>query len=387
MQCLPKESAAENETSTLLLFHSRRSCTARPINGLKQEQEKFVGMIEIDGSQGEGGGQIVRSSLALSAVTGRPIKLTKIRAGRSKPGLLRQHLTALQAAVEICQGKAHGAQIGSTSVTFEPGTIRSGDFEFQVGTAGSTSLVAQTVLPALMSATGPSTLTLDGGTHNPWAPPFDFLQRAFLPQLAKMGPQVSGELDSYGFYPAGGGRVRFTIIPSQKLKSLTLEQPAQKWIPTVTAVVSNIPSSIGKRECDVVRRKSNWPGDCFHVHEVQKPRGPGNVVMIALDSGNVTEVFTGFGKVGTKAEQIGRAVLKEARRYLAANAPVGEYLADQLLLPMGLAAAQGQVSTFRTVPLSMHSKTQIDVLQMFLDIEISIEDQGEAIRVCVAPNQ
>ena len=333
-------------------------------------------MIEIDGSQGEGGGQIIRSSLALAAVTRQPIKLKNIRAGRSKPGLMRQHLTAVRAVTEICEGKVDGDEIGSKDLTFEPGEIRSGEFEYQVGTAGSASLVAQTVLPALMLADSPTTLTLKGGTHNPWAPPFDFLQRTYLPQLAKFGPKVTAELQSYGFYPAGGGGFELRVQPSKELcGGFELLERGGDVTPKVAAIVSAIPKSVGERECDTIRRKANWRSECFHVHEVEDPRGPGNVVMIELEAPSVTEIFVGFGKAGVKAERVARGVYREAKKHIATGAPVGEHLADQLMMPMGLAASQGHSSQFRTSVLSMHSKTHLDVLKIFLPIETDIEEE------------
>ena len=144
-------------------------------------------MINIDGSQGEGGGQILRSSVALATVTRTPISISNIRAGRKKPGLMRQHLTAMRAAAEICDAELDGAELGSCAMVFTPGTIRGGEYSFQVGTAGSTTLVLQPVLPALLIADAASTVTLDGGTHNPFAPPFPFLANAYLPLLNRMG--------------------------------------------------------------------------------------------------------------------------------------------------------------------------------------------------------
>ena len=334
-------------------------------------------MIEIDGSQGEGGGQIIRSSLALSAVTKQPIKLKNIRAGRKKPGLLRQHLTGVRATAEVCHADVVGAELGAQEITFVPQQITPGQFHFQIGTAGSASLVAQTVLPALMMADGPSTVTLEGGTHNQWAPPFDFLQRVFLPQLAKAGPQVTAEIDAYGFYPAGGGRFRLEITPCQQLAGVELIDRDEQPRPRVTAIVAGIPRSVGERECETIRRKTNWQAKYFEVREVNAPSGAGNVVMIELISRDVTEIITGFGKIGVKAEQVARGALRDARAYLDAGVPVGEHLADQLLMPMGLAASQGQPSAFRTTKLSMHSLTHIDILKTFLDIEITVQTEPD----------
>src|SRR5262245_2007058 len=160
--------------------------------------------ITIDGSAGEGGGQILRTALALSLVTARPFRIERIRAGRPKPGLLRQHLTAVQAAAKVGAARISGAEVGSLELTFEPTGLRGGAYDFAVGTAGSATLVLQTLLPALLRAREPSQLTIEGGTHNPYAPPFDFLARTFLPVLRRMGAAIEARLEAPGFYPAGG---------------------------------------------------------------------------------------------------------------------------------------------------------------------------------------
>lgn len=342
-------------------------------------------MIEIDGSQGEGGGQIVRSSLALSAVTNTPLRLFNIRAGRKKSGLLRQHLTAARAAAQVCDGKIEGDEIGASEIQLHPKKINPGDFHFKVGTAGSTTLIAQTVLPPLMLGERTSTVTIEGGTHNPWAPPYDFLDRTFLPLLARMGPSVSATLESHGFYPAGGGKIVLRIDPQQQLKGLSIVQPISDVEPSVTSVVAGIPKSIGDRECETIRRKTNWPPKQFQVSEVQDSISPGNIVLIELDSQQVTEVFSGIGRTGIKAEHVARNTLRDARKYLAEGHPVGPHLADQLMLPMGIAASQGQPSSFRTGRLTQHSRTHIDVLNQFLDIQLSVEENESETLVSFQP--
>ena len=171
-------------------------------------------ILTIDGSYGEGGGQVLRSSLAMSLVTGRPFVIENIRAGRKKPGLMRQHLTAVNAAVEVSHAEAAGAAIDSARLEFRPGQVTAGKYKFSVGTAGSATLVLQTVLPALLLADGESHLTLEGGTHNPFAPPLDFLTKAYLPLVNRMGPKVT--VDPFyrpGFYPAGGGKFTVHVQP------------------------------------------------------------------------------------------------------------------------------------------------------------------------------
>ena len=161
--------------------------------------------IIIDGSEGEGGGQVLRTSLSLSAITGKPVRIENVRGRRKKSGLFRQHLTAFKAAAEICDARMEGAELGSSEIAFYPGEIKGGEYDFAIGSAGATNLVAQTVLPILSHADEPSKVTISGGTHNQWAPTFDFLDQAFLPQFRKMGGRASADLNAHVFYPAGGG--------------------------------------------------------------------------------------------------------------------------------------------------------------------------------------
>lgn len=335
-------------------------------------------MLTIDGSQGEGGGQILRSSVALSAITGTPVRIQNIRAGRKKPGLKRQHATAVNAAAQACGAEVEGGDPGSHELTFRPGPIVGGDYQFSMGTAGSTMLVFQTLLPILLNADVPSTVFLDGGTHNPFAPPFDFLQRVYLPQLAKMGATVDADLVRHGFYPAGGGRVRLRFTPSPNLRPLSLTERGKLAKRRVQAIVSNLPEHIAERECDIIRRKFDWKGrdDCCEVVTVESA-GPGNVVTIELQYTNVTELFIAFGMKNRRAEQVARDVSRQAAAYLKTDVPVSEYLADQLLLPMAIGKSQGTGGgTFRTIALSEHSTTHIDIIREFLDVEISVEEQS-----------
>lgn len=331
-------------------------------------------MIIIDGSQGEGGGQILRSILTLSLITQQPFKIINIRAGRPKPGLMRQHLIAVEASVQVGGGKVDGASIGSCELTFTPGKVQSGTYNFAVGTAGSVTLVLQTILPALLLANGGSKLVLEGGTHNPFAPPWDFLAKAFLPVLQKMGAGVHTTLDRYGFYPAGGGRFQVEIDPVTKLSGIELEKRGEITGKKARAIVSNIPASIGDRECQTIAQQLNWPRECLSVEEVKLAMGPGNAVIAEVNSENITEVFIGFGERGVKAEAVAKGVADKVLQYLAAdNVPVGEYLADQLMLPFALAKS----GSYRTLPLSQHSKTNLEVIKLFLDTQIIMEESQD----------
>ena len=336
----------------------------------------MIEMITIDGSIGEGGGQILRSALALSMVTGKPVRLENIRAGRDKPGLLRQHLTAVNAATQISGAAVEGAAIGSRQLVFTPGQITAGDYTFSVGTAGSTTLVLQTILPALLRADGPSTITLEGGTHNPMAPPFDFLARAFLPLIERMGPKISATLERPGFYPAGGGRMVIHVEPSP-LAPLHLPERGEIRRRLCAATVASLPREIGQRENSIVRKGLNWPEECFEIREFSGA-GPGNILTIEIESEHVTEVFTGFGQRGVRAEAVAEDALRQVKEYLAAGLPVGRCLADQLMLPLALAGG----GSFETLPLTRHSSTNLEIIQLFLPVSIRAERvKGERWRV------
>jgi RNA 3'-terminal phosphate cyclase (ATP) len=302
------------------------------------------------------------------------------REGRPGTGLMRQHLTAVRAAAEVGQAQVEGDAVASQSLAFSPGSIRGGRYEFAVGTAGSGTLVLQTVLPALLLADASSEITIGGGTHNPWAPPFDFLAQAYFPRLGEMGADVSAALERRGFFPAGGGRFSISLQPPQgPLKGLDLTTRGEVRQRSVTAVVANLPRAIGQREVDAAAKKLTWPPDCFHVHEANDAAGPGNIVMIEVNCDNVREVFTGFGRQGIPAERVASDAVHQVREYLAADVPVGKYLADQLILPLSIAAwFNGSKSCFRTLPLSRHSTTQIDIVRRFLNVSIETETEGPA---------
>ena len=337
-------------------------------------------MIRIDGSKGEGGGQILRSALALSMVTGRPFQIEKIRAGRAKPGLMRQHLTAVLAAQRVCEAEVGGAEIGSAALTFTPRAVRGGEYAFAVGTAGSCTLVLQTVLPALLQAGAPSVVTLEGGTHNPYAPPFDFLQKAFLPLLGRMGAPVTARLERAGFYPAGGGRMVVEIAPAPRLQPLDLLKRGGLRSQRARALVARLPAAIGERELKTLRELITLAeSDCV-VEPVPDSIGPGNVLLLELAGDEVTEVITGFGERDVAAEKVARNVAEEARAYLASDVPVGKRLADQLLIPLALAGG----GRFRTLPLSRHTQTNMEIISRFLPVTfetVTAEDRTVEIEV------
>src|SRR5688500_4196864 len=279
-------------------------------------------MLTIDGSFGEGGGQILRSSLALSMITGTPFRIENIRANRDPPGLARQHLTAVTSAAKVCNATVDGAELRSRELMFRPGKVTPGDYTLSVGSAGSTTLVLQTVLPPLLIADNSSTLTLEGGTHNPFAPPVDFLEKAFLPLINRMGPRVETALEQPGFAPRGGGRLIATIHPAAKLSPLHLPERGAVKRRLARAVVAGLPRNIAERELAVVRDRLGWGPESLEVVELPEAYGPGNIVTLEIEGEHVTEVFTGVGTRGVRAEKVADTAAQSAARYLAANVPV-----------------------------------------------------------------
>jgi len=331
-------------------------------------------MIAINGSTGEGGGQILRSALALSMVTGKPVRIEKIRARRPKPGLLRQHLTAVLAAAKVSGADVKGAHFGSRELWFTPREVRPGDYSFAIGTAGSTTLVLQTVLPPLLTATGRSTISLDGGTHNPHAPPFDFLESSFVPLVNRLGPKVTLAIERHGFFPAGGGRMTIEIEPARVLTPFDIVERGEIRERRATAIVAGLPREIGDRELAVVAEQLKWPADCLHVRHLPSGHGQGNALLLSIGSDSVTEVITSFGQRGVRAEHVAAQAVAEGREYLEAEAPIGPHLADQLLLPLALAGG----GSFLTMPLSPHAQTNIEIIEMFLNVSIAAREVRSA---------
>lgn len=329
-------------------------------------------MIQIDGSVGEGGGQVFRSSLALSLATGEPFTMHSIRAGRKRPGLMRQHLACALAAQAVSAAEMKGATVGSTGLVFRPGKVQGGDYHFAVGSAGSCLLVLQTVLMPLLQADTPSTLVLEGGTHNAMSPPFESVAGALVPLLERMGARIDLSLERHGFYPAGGGRMSVRLTPPRAFSRLELLHRGAVLSRTARALVANLPMHIAERELNVFSGRIKWDREPGDVVCISNADGPGNVLMAKIVSENSSELITAFGERGLSAEKVGAQVAREVERFVAGDVPVGEHLADQLLLPMALAKG----GAFRTLKPSLHTTTQMDVIRIFLGATISAAEVG-----------
>ncbi|WP_157217139.1 RNA 3'-terminal phosphate cyclase [Flavisphingomonas formosensis] len=317
-------------------------------------------MIIIDGSEGEGGGQVVRNACALSLVTGQPFRIANVRGKREKPGLMRQHVTAIEAACAIGGAECEGVTVGSSEILFRPGSVRPGEHRFAVGTAGSTNLVLQTILPPLILADAPSRIVLEGGTHNMLAPPFDFIAKAFLPLVNRMGPRVEARLVRHGFYPRGGGRIEVEIMPAPLRPIECIDRGALLSV-SASALFAGLPLEIAERELKTARKFLDWPEEAFAARELPADRGPGNALLLEAAFEHGTEIVTGFGKLGVSAESLAKTAAQRMAGFLASAAFAGPYLADQLLLPFALAGG----GRFTTVKPSQHARTAADIIALF----------------------
>jgi RNA 3'-terminal phosphate cyclase (ATP) len=335
-------------------------------------------MIELDGSSGEGGGQILRTALTLSMITGRPFRIDNIRARRARPGLMRQHLAAVQAAKEVCGASVTSAALGSQTLQFLPGNIRAGDYGFAIGSAGSCTLVLQTVVLALLYAETPSTVQVRGGTHNPMAPPAQFLQRAYGRVMAAMGAELGVELRRFGFYPAGGGHLVAQVQPCRALRQIELTERGEQRAAYAESFIAGVPVGVARRELECVGTAMGWDESQLLLRGLPGEQGPGNALLITLEHEHVTQVFAGVGEKIISAENVVKTALQEARRFLASGAAVAEHLADQVMLPMALAGG----GRFTVDRVSQHARTNAAVIERFLPVRVTFES-GETRSTCI----
>lgn len=349
---------------------------------------------------GEGGGQVLRGALSLAMATGRPFLITNIRAKRSKPGLMRQHLAGVQLAAELSGAEVDGDRVGSTSLFFRPGAVKPGHYRRAVGTAGSISLVLQAVLPALLRAPAPhlpgthrphdpaagrTTLWLEGGTHTMAAPPTEFLERSLAPALACMGAHLDVTLERHGYYPAGGGAVAITVTPGTP-KPFVRDEPVRHDSQQLTVLSAHLPAHVAEREAHVLRRHLGLRANQVKTRETRESRGPGNAMVVHFAHSGGESVLSGFGSPGKRAEHIARKLARQAHAFRAHKVPVCEHLADQLIVPMALRAG-GRFLTHAVggQPLSGHAQTQLDLLDLFGVATHDVHTDGQRTYVSITP--
>ncbi|MBK1883176.1 RNA 3'-terminal phosphate cyclase [Luteolibacter pohnpeiensis] len=333
-------------------------------------------LIQLDGING--GGQMLRSALSLAMITGQPFRMVNIRGKRSKPGLMRQHLTCVLASQEISDGSVDGAEIGSTELVFRGGEIRGGSYQFSIGTAGSTSLLFQTLLPALLHAAAPSNIRLEGGTINPLAPPFEFLDKAYMPTIRKMGVNAELTLHQTGFAPAGGGLMEAAIQPINKFGVLDLHDRGALESVSIRVVVRALNESIARRILDSACVTLPCEDTEIEIREDGPGRGIG--CLVGAKFTNAHEMSCALAEMGVSAESVGHRAANSIKRFIDSDATVGRNLADQLLLPMALAGG----GSFVMMKPSAHVLSNISVIEKFLPVKFKIEvaDRGRHILTC-----
>jgi RNA 3'-terminal phosphate cyclase (ATP) len=343
-------------------------------------------IIRIDGSYGEGGGQILRTSLTLSCMLGRPVEITNIRRARRKPGLQPQHLTAVKAAGAISHAHVQGAELSSTALRFSPGSITGGDYFFDVsetkGSAGSTSLVLQTVLLPLCFAGLPSTITLIGGTHVPWSPSFHYLKKVFLPMISLIGVSTDIDIEKWGWYPIGGGKVIARIIPGKVFKPVAISDRGKPVRVTGTSAISNLPQDIGVRQRDRALKMLSQRGIDADIDIVGAPSpGKGTLIFILAEFENISAGFDALGAIGKRAEDVADEACRALFEYMDTNGVLDPHLADQII---PYAVFGKGTSEFTTSRITQHLLTNIWVVKQFLDIDIRVEGkEGEAGKIRV----
>ncbi len=344
-------------------------------------------MIHLDGSYGEGGGQILRTSLSLAAITGQPLRIGHIRAGRQKPGLAAQHLTAVRAAAAICQAKLRGDTLGSTTLEVIPGgSVRAGKYTFDVtearegGSAGAITLVLQTILLPLALAVGESEVTLRGGTHSAFSPSFTYIEQVYLPMLQRMGLQAEVKLNAWGWYPQGGGEVKLRVSGSNKLSSINLLERGDLRQVRGLAVVTQLPSHIPQRMASRAENLLHQAELKATVKPLRARGAAGAGIFLTAEYENSLAGFGALGRVGLPAEKVAEMACEELLQFHQIGAPVDVHLADQLLLPAALASEGSQ---YRAAEISTHLTTNAWVIEQFGLAQVKVDEVEEV--VVVAP--
>jgi RNA 3'-phosphate cyclase len=335
--------------------------------------------LQIDGRHGEGGGQILRTALSLASLLQRPVEITHIRGGRKTPGLRPQHLMGIKALSAITSATVEGAEVGSQRLYFEPSDLRSGEYVFDIGTAGSTGLVFQTLFPVLLRGKGSSIVTIIGGTHVAWSPCFHYLEKIFLPALYRMGITASLEIDRWGWYPKGGGKITVSLTPAQRLMPIEMVKRGELSKLNILSALSNLPRKIGERQRDQALKRLCNQGYFPETELIQAPSyGQGTVVFIepAFEKGFAG--FTSLGERGKPAEQVANDACDEFFKFIQTEAAIDEHLADQLLLYMALANGK---STFITNRITRHLRTNAWMIEQFLPVKFDIDETTGRVSV------
>jgi len=335
--------------------------------------------VSIDGRHGEGGGQILRTALTLSSLLSLPVRIDNIRGNRKKPGLRPQHLSAVNALATITHARVDGAEVDSTELLFEPEGVRGGDYSFHIGTAGSTGLVLQTLIPVLLFANTCSHVQISGGTHAPWSPPLHYLQSVFLPALKAMGGEADLQLLTWGWYPKGGGLIKASVYPTEGLEAIRYLHRGNLTDIHALSAASNLPLHIAERQRDRALKRLEHLGITPHTRIEHAPSpGQGTILFLAVQFQGSTAGFTSLGKRGKRAEAVADDACDLLIAFLDGGGVIDRYLADQLILYMALAKGN---SAFITESITEHLLTNIWVVEQFLQVTFAVEEGAGKIGV------
>jgi len=334
-------------------------------------------IIEIDGSYESGGGQLLRVALSLSAILGKPFVIKNIRSGRPNPGLRPQHLAGVQAMAKLTNASVSGAAVGSQKLSFTPNKITSEDYVLDIGTAGSVTLLAQSLVPALLFGDKKSTIKLIGGTHVMWSPTIDYYRNVFIPLISRFGASVSCFVDSFGWYPRGGGSATIEVNPS-KLHSVDLTEKGLLYGMKGICALSNLKEEIADKQ--LAAAHEILPDLSIHK-SIFPSQSPGTALTLWAEFQNSIVGASGIGRIGLKAEDLGRTVALELKKELTSQATVDRWMSDQLLIFMALAKGRSSI----IVPeITQHAKTCLWLIPKFTNIpfedkdnKISVKGMGE----------
>ncbi|MEM7828094.1 MAG: RNA 3'-terminal phosphate cyclase [Candidatus Aenigmatarchaeota archaeon] len=335
-------------------------------------------MIEINGSYGEGGGQILRTALSLSCITGKPFRIFHIRKGREKPGLMPQHLTSIMAAKEISDAYVEGGYIGSTDLIFSPRKTKAGEYSFDIGTAGSTLLLLQTIIPPLLFSEHVSKISIKGGTHVPFSPCYDYIEKVFAPFLNSIGIRINLKIKSYGFYPKGGGFIEAEIYPADSISSVEIVERGRLIGIRGVSSVANLPLSIAERQrasakAYLKEKLGDWVPIDIKTMDVPSP-AEGTFVFLLCESDNVLSGFSSLGRKGKSAERVGEEAASELTAYIRSDGALDPHLSDQIVIYLAMASS---TSRFTTSSITDHLLTNLWTIGQFFKFKYSVEGQKD----------
>lgn len=327
--------------------------------------------IVIDGSYGEGGGQIVRTSLSLAMITGKPLKLTNIRGKRKKPGLRPQHLTSVEACASVSRAKVHGSELGARELTFAPGTIRAGSYTFHIGTAGAAALVMQTILPPLFKAGGQSNLVVSGGTHVPWSPPFHYFAQVFAAMIERLGFKCNPHINRWGWYPKGGGEIQTSLEPHLHSESVLPGPSFELKRVTGISASSQLPEHIRVRQKRRLQSRLQEAGIEAEIDLMDVPAlNPGSLVFVCAHGKGSLAGFSSLGARGKPAERVADGAADALLHFLNSKAALDPYLADQILIYLATIPGTYEITTSR---ITKHLLTNVWVIEKFLPVHFEVK--------------